>query len=167
MRLPRAALLVCLALAPGTACRTLAGAQSAEQAFPDTGVKLTHVGLAFPGETDGTLTLHLEVESPRGNAARIEALRFELFLEGRHFASGARRLGIPMQPSTVRDLELTVPLALPRQRMLQGERPLNVEVRGSLSVYEGGSPDPWLFAWKGRVVSDGAPAFEDDQPWED
>jgi hypothetical protein len=121
--------------------------------------RVTALSLAFPEPGRGLLTVTLNARSPSAQPMPLVQLEWELWLEGRHFASGVRALEGAVLPEAQTELHLEAPLAF---RVLPTEPKAArraVALRGFVAVGEREEPLRLPFTHHETLEVTGAPVL--------
>lgn len=115
---------------------------------------MTAVALSFPSDRTASLALSFALDVEGASEARVERLSYEVWLEGRRFASGVELLDRPLESDDLARFTVTVPLSFRPASMREGATGLLVELKGALHL---SGEDGRAFAFRGGVVADPAP----------
>ncbi len=125
-------------------------------------VELKSMAASFTSDR-GVFKLSLDVENPQRDEAELRGVSWEVWLNGRWFASGTQALAIPLAALERRTVELALPVAFRRVTILPGPTSLEMAVRGKLRLEKGRNVRVLPFESSSRIVADGAPEREDLQ----
>lgn len=130
---------------------------------PEEAVQVEQVTLAFAAEDRGEATFRLAVENPASTAVELSEVQWELWLEGRRFAAGARLLQQTVPAHAAAVVEVPASLVFRRMELLRGPRHVRVALRGSLMANWGRGKERLLFQRRLDVESQGAPVFGESE----
>ncbi len=103
---------------------------------PPLPVEVEELELRFEGDNAGLLELSLSVLNPSTQAATASEVDWELWVEGRRFATGMQSVAVPVPPGERARVQLQIPLAFRRRTLVTELRPVELGVRGEVAVGE-------------------------------
>jgi hypothetical protein len=113
-----------------------------DQAAP---VQIRAVSASYPGETHADFTVRFAFRSPKGRPGTASRLDWELWLQGRWFASGRQELTQSLAAADINEFDVTLPLAFRRPAESEEAAELPAGIRGLLYVRWDHSEDPLPF----------------------
>ncbi len=141
------------------ACASLVGCMRPQLGSREQPVEVTHLQASFRSAEEGRLALTLEVENRDSRAGMVTLVTWELWIQGRFFATGqhATRQVLPLGGKAAVVLE--VPLSFRGVPVEEGEMPLTVGLRGGVHVRFGGDEQRLPYEAVRRIVFCGAPSL--------
>lgn len=151
-------------LAFACACMALLGCPRQKVLSREQPVEVTHLQVDFHSAEEGRLELTLDVENRSSRAGVVTLLTWELWIQGRFFATGqkATRQVLPLGGKA--SVELKLPLAFRGLKVEDREAPLTVGVRGTLHVRFGGDEQRLPYETVRRIASRQAPSLDRAHP---
>ncbi len=144
------ALAVCCALA---GCAR--GVRPAEE--PPLAV-VDRVEVAFDSDTEGRFGLTLSVVNPTEAAGTLTRVDWELWLSGRQFAAGTRRVEVALVAGARMPVSFEVPIVFRRRTLVEQAVSVEVGVRGRVELMAAEEVRELPFALQERQVLSRSPA---------
>jgi hypothetical protein len=146
-------------LAAALLCAGCAGRFGKRQpAAPLELVRVREVAASFSPDGRASFRVRLDVDNPEQAAGSLNALDWEVWIQGRWFAAGTESLAEPL-PRGGRELKVELPVVFRRLSVKPGLSSLEVGVRGRLEGSVDGNTVRLPFQRTLNVDSDGAPIF--------
>lgn len=124
---------------------------------PDVTAELVSVAASFPTDESGEVAVKLLLRNPGSTKATVLSVSWELWLEGRWFASGTQGMIEDLPPGETA-LDVQLPLAFLKAPMRKGPQLVRAAVRGSVLVlFEQEQRREVRFERVSRIVTDGVP----------
>ena len=108
-------------------------------------VQVRAISASFAGDLRADFTVRFAVKSPRGGPGTVSRLDWELWLQGRWFASGRQELAQPIAAAGTSEFEVTLPLVFRRPPESDEQLELPAGIRGFLYVSRDHSEDALPF----------------------
>ena len=127
---------------------------------PESGaVVVNALSASFPADDRADFSLQLQIQNREGFPGTITGVSWEIWLQGRRFAAGTRMLAESLPTRGSAQLSLTLPLAYRHTAAAAVPIPLEVGLRGGVSVTFAGNEQRLPFRATVRLVARGAPLF--------
>lgn len=103
-------------------------------------VRVEALSLTYLGEGEARLDAALSVHNAGSAPSQLAEVHWELWLDGRWFAAGARALGVTAPPASWTEVEWSAPLSFraDAEAEANGKRRVRVGLRGSVRASTGG-----------------------------
>lgn len=126
--------------------------------IPAERVRVERVQLDFVADDEARLSVELSVFNASQSPQQLADLQWELWLDGRPFASGVRAVSVSVAPSSWASVKWAVPLTFRSDVEGRATRRVTIGLRGSVHAYTGGFEERLKFQrLEARVVA-GAPS---------